>query len=275
MVDVHPSPLLGLPGELRKMVYKRVLCPEDGINLVLKEPKDFQIINDVPTLGDPKPLRQSGPSLRVAGKPRMARTLEVLQRVNHIETVNHLKTIDVSSTLLRVCKLFYEEAVPLLYSENIFRVYAELLPFMYGYLAAIGNVNVASIRSLHIYYFRAALVDLSYELMIPRNPLMKLCHQLPGLQGLKIWRPQEDLEDEFRDQNTAHFDKDSAKQSGREMTTRVFISAMHGVKSQKSVGSEGGTVLVGQEHTYVRWVRGENDSQIAPGVSVRVSRAVP
>ncbi|MCJ1244410.1 hypothetical protein MMC30_001608 [Trapelia coarctata] len=275
MVEVHTSPLLGLPGELRKMIYKRVLCPADGVNLVLKEPKDFQIINEVPSLGDSKPPRQLGPSLRVAGKPRMARTLEVLQRINHIETVNHLKSTDVSSAFLRVCKLFYEEAVPLLYSENTFCVYAELLPFLYGLLAAVGSINAASIRFLHIYYFRAPLVDLSYELMIPRNPLMKLCHQFPDLQELKVWRPQEDIDDEFRGQNAGNFDKNSTIQFSREMASRVLILALHGVKSLKSVGSESGNILVGKEQRYVRWVKGEKELQITTGVSVCASGAAP
>ena len=253
------------------MVYRMVLCPADGVNLVLKEPKDFQIINDVPTFEDPKSPHQSGPSLRVAGKPRMARTLEVLQRVNHIEAVNHLKTIGVSSALLRVCKLLYEESVPLLYSENRFCFYAELLPFMYGFLAAIGSTNVASIRFLNIYYFRAPLVDLSYELMIPRNPLRKLCYHLPSLQELKLWRPKEDIDNDIRGQNIAD---DCIRKSSREMACRIFILALQGLRTLEPAGLEAGSILVGQDHGHVRWVKGEKDLQIAAGVGARVPRTV-
>lgn len=266
MVEVPRSPLLRLPGELRKMIYKRALCP-DAVHLVLKEPKDFQIISHVPTVEEPQLRRQFDPSLRVAGNQKMVRTLEVLQRESRVETINHLKTNDVSNALLLVCKLFYDEAVPVLYSENIFCVYAELLPFVYGMLAAIGSVNATAIRFLHIYYFGAPLVDLSYELMIPRNPVMKLCHRLQGLQEVKVWRPQENLDDDYRDQNIADSHIESMKQSSRAMAARIFVSALQGVRSSKSAGSQSGTILVEREHRYARWVKNGVDLQRNPGVS--------
>lgn len=263
------SPLLRLPGELRKMVYQRVLCP-DIVNLVLKEPKDFQITSDMATLTEPKSPRQFDSNFRVAGRPRMAKTFEVLQRANHFETINHLKSKDVSSALLRVCKLVYEEAGLLLYSENIFCVYAELLPFVDGMLASIGNVNVASIRFLHIFYFRASIIDLSYRLLIPRNPLPKLWHHFPGLQELKVWRPQEDLDDECRGRNIVDADIDSTEQASREMTSRTFVRALLGINLLIFSSSKAGKVLIGRGHRYVRWVKGEKDSKIPAGVSESV-----
>jgi len=274
MVGDLESPLLRLPGELRKMVYQRVLCP-DIVNLVLKEPKDFQIISDIPTLTNPKPPRQFDSDFRIAGRPRMARTFEVLQRANHFETINHLKTKDVSSAILRVCKLVYEEAVLLLYSENIFCVYAELLPFVDGMLASVGNINVASIRFLHIFYFRAPIIDLSYRLMIPRNPLPKLWHHLSGLQELKVWRPQEDLDDECRYRNIVDADIDSTKQASREMTSRTFVTALQGINLLRGASPKAGKVLVGRGHHHVRWAKGEKDSKIPAGVSDHVSYTVP
>lgn len=264
------SPLLRLPGELRKMVYQRVLCP-DIVNLVLKEPKDFQITSDMATSTEPKQLRQFDSDFRVAGRPRMARTFEVLQRANHFETINHLKSKDVSSAFLRVCKMVYEEAASLLYSENIFCVYAELLPFVDGMLASIASVNVASIRFLHIFYFRTSIIDLSYRLMIPRNPLPKLWHHFPGLQELKVWRPQEDLDDECRDRNIVDADMNSTKQASRERTSRTFVRALLGINLLIFSSSKAGKVFIGRGHRYVRWVKGEKDSKIPAGVSDPVS----
>ncbi|MCJ1247582.1 hypothetical protein MMC30_004797 [Trapelia coarctata] len=262
MSDKAESPLLRLPGELRKMIYKRVLCPQRVVNLVLKEPKDFELISPVPKLGEPKNPRESGPSLRIAGKPRLGRTLEVLQREKCVDTANHLRTYDISSAVLLACKLSYTEAAPLLYSENTFCVYAELLPFMYGMLASVGSINSHSIRFLHIHYFRAAIVDLWTGLMVDRNPLVELCRQLPGLQELKIWRPQEDLDDEFRDQNIVHVDLNDYHQASREAASRIFTLALQGVKSLKSTDFASGIVLAGPEHRYVRWITPSKEMQI-------------
>lgn len=198
------------------MIYKAVLCPPTVVNLVLKEPKSLGLISPVPKLGELKNPRESGPSLRIAEKPKVKTTAEVLPNKQRVETANHLRTYDTSSAILLTCKLFYREGAPLLYLENTFCVYVELLPFMSGMFATVDSMNSHSIRFLHIYYFRAAVVDLWEDLMLDRNPLVELYHQLPGLQEHKIWRPQEDLDNEFRDQNTVHVDLDDYLQASRE-----------------------------------------------------------
>ena len=142
-----------LPSEIRLMIYQLVLCPNAGLDI--------------------RPHSDS----------------------QHKENcVIYGFSVDLSSSLLRACKLFHQEATHIFYSENVFGISNDGgIQLTITVVDTIGTINAASLRSICVHCTRGDLIFFSDRCLDGRNPVVKMCQNLPGLEEIFIWRSAEDM----------------------------------------------------------------------------------
>lgn len=107
--DANNKPAFPLPPELRLTIYKQLLIHPD------------------------RPLKPNGPFRSVCGRP--------------IYEESYLENDHIFTSVLRVCRLFYSEALPILYGCNVLHFHdteltKPVLPFPEEYLTMVKRVKV-------------------------------------------------------------------------------------------------------------------------------------
>lgn len=167
------SPLFSLPVEIRLQIYSYVLAPPGVVHLFLRRRR----VGHVRCTSTNVDIDQA--------RTCMANQVDVLYEHKHYDFPPSSLTL----ALLMTCRAIYQEAVDILYTQNVFDVnhpqtfvyFARTVPSQR--LASVASLHVTWAHDLHPYY----IVDYCDSPQHWWGPLWEIAAtQMPGLKHLRL-----------------------------------------------------------------------------------------